>query len=294
MKKKMILASIFLLGFVISPFFGDELSAKRSKMLEEQAERIGIANIDTYKKVFAANMELYRVIATRTSTISDYYGLSFKTGNKEYHHLLKRKDTFSVIDYHPEDEYLFTVPVIYDYCVMISRKSEQLEITKEIEDKVCATFVSDLITGDWCRDLGIKKYDRDNVLASSACQKIINGEADFMFMPERLAEIVFDIMNYRDELYMSRPFFEFSYSFVFEKDKISQWENVNNVIIDMIESGELDSICKKYGLTQSYSVSKNIQRSLLLYVIIFLLIALCINVLILALTMRKGNVQKIE
>ena len=290
---KFLIVSVLFFGFVVSPSFSDELSAKRSKMLEDQAEAIGITNIDTYKRVFAANMELYRVIASKTGTVSDFYGLSFHNQNKDYHHLVKRNDNFSVTDYHPENDYLFTVPVIYDYCVMISRISEQLEVTNDIEDKICATFSSDIITGEWCKDMGITKYDRDNVLASSACQKILTGEADFMFMPQRLAEIVFDIMNYGDDLYMSRPFFEFSYCFVFEKNQIEQWEIVNNVIIDMIQSGELETICNKYGLTQSFTTSENIQYSLLFYVIIFLLIALGINILILLLTVKNGTLRKI-
>ena len=114
-----------------------------------------------------------------------------------------------------------------------------------------------------------------------------------MFMPKRLAEIVFDIMNYYDELYMSRPFFEFSYCFAFEKEKYEQWENVNKVIIDMIQSGELEKICKKYGLSQSFKVSKNIQRTLLFYVIIFLLIALLVNAFILVSAIKSGKLRKV-
>ncbi len=261
--------------------FSDTLSAARVCMLENQANSVGIANIDTYKRVFALHNEIYRAVLERTGICPDYFGLSFEA-KKSNNYVISKTEPFRIVDYNPEGDFLFTVPVIYDYVVMVSRKSDSLEVTQNIEEKVCATFSSDIVTGDWVRDYGVRKFNRNAFIASSACQEIIEGRADIMFLPKKLAEVVFDMMMFKDELYMSRPIFEISYRFVFDSDRTEECEATNIKVVEMIENGTLQAICQNVGLLQSLRPPKNIQRRLLFCVIIFLVVALIANVVILA------------
>lgn len=290
--KSFLFLFIFVFGSILN-VCADELTPVRVKMYEEHANEVGISNIDTYKRVFAVNSEIEHSVAEKTGFPPDYFGLIFET-HRINQYVINKGEPFKVVDYQPEEKYFFSIPVIYDYIVMISRKEERLDLSNNITDKICATFPSDIVTGDWVKELGITKFDRNNAIASSACQKIIDKEADIMFLPERLAKVVFDIMDFSDKLYMTRPLLEISYRFVFDKDKQLECEITNSEIIEMIENGEFQEVCKKYGLSQSLNDPKRVQQKLLRYVIMFLVIALFINLCVLIRVYWGGDDGKKE
>ncbi len=275
-----------LLFFSLSPFFSDDLTRERVRLIESQAEEVGVQKIDTFKRVFAYHDEVNNAIIERTGIEPDYYALSFQT-NKLNSFVLNNRDPYMIIEEHPGDDYLFTIPVIYDYCVMISRIDDRLELLNDIQNKTYATFKSDIISGEWCRELGLSRFDDDNLLGSSAFQKIVDGKADLIFMPQKLATVIIDLMDFRDELYVSRPIFEISYRFAFKAEHKKEWEELNSILVEMIHNGELSKLCKKYNLQLSLSAPKNIQRELMFYVIIFLIIVLLLETFILMASLKK-------
>lgn len=268
----------------------DELSRERVRMLERQSIAAGISSLDTYKRVFGAFEYLNRDISIKARVYPDYFGLSFET-EKQNAYVFSRRSPFKVLDYSAAENYLFTIPIIYDYAVIVSRKSEQIEISDDIENaienKICATYPSDILTGDWVSEFGITEFNSEGLLASSACQKIIDKEADIVFLPQRLAELIFDMMGFHDELYISRPLFEISYRLAFSEERASEYEIMNSKIFEMIEKGELQKLCKKYGLHQSLKSPAGVQKRLLFYVIVFLFAFLVFNFIIFVKVIRK-------
>ncbi len=275
----------------------DELSRERVRMLERQSIAAGISSLDTYKRVFGAFEYLNRDISIKARVYPDYFGLSFET-EKQNAYVFSRRSPFKVLDYSAAENYLFTIPVIYDYAVIVSRKSEQIEISDNIENaienKICATYPSDILTGDWVSEFGITEFNSEGLLASSACQKIIDREADIVFLPQRLAELIFDMMGFHDELYISRPLFEISYRLAFSEERASEYEIMNSKILEMIEKGELQKLCKKYGLHQSLKSPAGVQKRLLFYVIVFLFAFLVFNFIIFVKVIKKYKEIKEE
>ena len=287
MSKKSLFLTLFIFS-ILSHFslFSDDLTRERVRLIESQAEEVGVHKIDTFKRVFAYHDEVNDALIERTGIAPDFYALSFQT-KKINTFVLNNKEPYMILEENPGNDYLFTIPVIYDYCVMISRIDDRLELQNDIQNKTYATFKSDIISGEWCRELGLSRFDDDNLLGSSAFQKIVDGKADLIFMPQKLAQVIIDLMDFRDELYVSRPLFEISYRFAFKTEHKKEWEELNNALVDMINNGELSKICKKYNLPLSVAAPKNIQRELMLYVIVFLIVVLVIESFLLHASLKK-------
>lgn len=290
----------FLFFFMIavpSCFYADELSRERVRMLERQSIAAGITSLDTYKRVFGAFEYLNRDISIKARVYPDYFGLSFET-EKQNAFVISRSSPFKVLDCSADEKYLFTIPLVYDYAVIVSRKSEQIEVSDNIENaienKICATYPSDILAGDWVSEFGITEFNREGILASSACQKIIDNEADIVFLPQRLAELIFDMMGFHDDLYISRPLFEISYRLVFSEEREAEYETMNLKILEMIENGELQKLCKRYGANQSLKSPAGVQKRLLFYVIVFLFAFLVFNFIIFVKVIRKYKEIKSE
>lgn len=288
---------VFFMIAVPSCFYADGLSRERVRMLERQSIAAGITSLDTYKRVFGAFEYLNRDISIKARVYPDYFGLSFET-EKQNAFVISRSSPFKVLDYSADKKYLFTIPLVYDYAVIVSRKSEQIEVSDNIENaienKICATYPSDILIGDWVSEFGITEFNREGILASSACQKIIDNEADIVFLPQRLAELIFDMMGFHDELYISRPLFEISYRLVFSEEREAEYETMNLKILEMIENGELQKLCKRYGANQSLKSPAGVQKRLLFYVIVFLFAFLVFNFIIFVKVIRKYKEIKSE
>lgn len=289
--RALLILSLIFCAF--SPAFSDDLTRERVLLLENQALNVGVGKIDTYQKVFACHDDMYYAVVDRTGIYPDYYALSFKT-SQDNKFVLSKSDPYRIVEEFPGDKYLFTVPVIYDYCVMISRIEDKLEVQNDIQNKTYVTFKSDILSGSWCKEFGLTRFDQDNLLGASAFQKIVDGEADLIFMPERLARVIIDFMDFRDQLYVSRPFFEISYRFAFTSDHQDSWVKLNAALVDMINSGELEEICHQNGVSQSLVPKKNIQRELMSYVILFLIATMIVNIAIVIISLRKMNKAYIE
>lgn len=222
---------------------------------------------------FGPHEEIAELVSNKTKIPIEYKGLSFYT-DRFYFSVLDSNLNFLQSVQRDSDDYIYSIPYIYDDCVMVSRVDSSIEVLMNYENKRFSTLKNNPLGTIWAEEFGIENFDDSSNSVADVFYMIVQGASDYTFVPSRLAYLLRDELGFTEELTISHPMFGIEYRFVMPKSDYKDIEVINSAIIEMLDFNELDDIYLKYGLrarTEPYIKSNIFFTSLIgiLFVILF-------------------------
>ena len=158
------------------------------------------------------------------------------------------KDTsMNPISESEKDEFLISLPYIWDYAVIISRKDENdwLDPNMNLEEKKYITISGNITSEKYL--MSKKQKLSYNITTDTnpfnSFSKIFKEEADFTILPSRVAEMLLQITSMKNELAVSgtpdNTILKFSYRFAIKKSDMDSFIKLNDTISKMYKNGPL-------------------------------------------------------
>ncbi|MCR4939472.1 MAG: transporter substrate-binding domain-containing protein [Treponemataceae bacterium] len=164
------------------------------------------------------------------------------------------------LDCEEKDEMLLSLPYIWDYGVIISRKNENdiLQTASKLKEKKYIT-ISGIFSVEKYIIANKQKLSYNITTKTTpfnSFSKIFKGEADFTVLPSRVADKLLQETGMKTELAVSGSpeyyIMKFNYRLAVKKEDKATLVKINDIIYDMYKKGTLAELLKKHHLSQSF------------------------------------------
>ena len=176
-------------------------------------------------------------------------------------------------------EYTYTLPYLTDNTVLITRKGEDIDITKEINtgnnSRIYAGYKNDCIFRNWLADSNFYKINYDSITLADALEFILERKADFTILPYHMAQTIILEAGLTDQLTLSHTLFPIEYRIPVDIDDIETLVKLNDELLKLDEEGILTDIYFKKGI-KSNAVIEQESRILKPAILSVLLISFCV------------------
>lgn len=211
------------------------------------ASPLWVDNLNSITTFFGPHEEILKLVSQKSGFKIKYCGLSFFTDELNFS-VLDTGLNYLAKENQAEEAYIYSVPYIYDECVMVSRVDENVEVLLDYENKKFLTFKTDPLGKKWTTGFGIENYDDSYSSAAEVFFSIARGCGNYTFISSRLAYLLRDELGLSDVLTISHPIFGINYRFVMEKKDYREMEKLNTILIEFLDSEEIKDIYLKYGI----------------------------------------------
>ena len=211
------------------------------------AEDYNSSFYNSVRMFYGPHAEIADLVSKKTGIPIEYLGLTFYTDSFHFS-VLDTNLLFKESSFFGSNEYIHSIPYIYDDCVMVSRPEDSVDVLMNYEKRRFITYKDNPFGREWAEPFGIRNYNDCCNSVAEVFYKIANNQADYTFISSRLAYLLRDELGFNEELAISHPVFGIEYRFVTKTEDYHNIEAINTAIIEMLEFNEIDDIYLKYGL----------------------------------------------
>lgn len=244
------------------------------------------SSMNSIRTYFGPHKEIAELIYKKTGIKIEYTGLTFFI-DKIYLSVMDANLSFLESTKMDSHDYIFTIPYIYDDCVMVSRTEKSMDVIMNYENKRYITYRDNPFGDELAEAFGIEYYDDSCASVADAFAQIVRGDSDYTFVPSRLAYLLREELDFTDVLTISHPIFGIEYRFIMKENDFEKLELVNEALMEMLESGEIDSVYLKFGLRSR--VEPYIKSNTGFTALIGILFVILFSVIFVLLKLREKN-----